>query len=314
MARKWKALAAVFIVVFLGFFILNGILRAFTFKNLLTSSKWNGNSPFVAVFFGKVPSLVVFNKEREKVVVLEIPADVSLGDAPNQSLTLGEVYKGEDEVKTVKALERQIGINILSFATFKDGAGASGSDLARETFGNLGSLKGGIRAGLIGESAFFKRTNITRIELLRLWWQVNGIGKKTPDTIDGSRFTSEVAVSGGKIRVLDRESLHRELDKYLEVKDIADKKINLEVVNSSGVAGLGQIVGEMAAAWGFNVTRITSGEATIAKCQITGFDKGQDAANYLANVFGCDIVGKSNGAQDNKITIILGSNVAGKYF
>lgn len=160
-----------------------------------------------------------------------------------------------------------------------------------------------------------KTTNITRIDLLRLWWQVKGLGKDSVQVVDLGRFLSDVNGPGGiKIKSLDREALHQLVNQYFEVKNIFAASPDLAIVNSSGAIGAGQLAGEITTAEGFNVIHIDTGNSVIARCQVANQDKNPRVASYLANVFGCDIVSSSQDTGGNQIILNLGQDFAKRYF
>ena len=121
-------------------------------------------------------------------------------------------------------------------------------------------------------------------------------------------------VGGVKVRFFDRELLHAQINKYFEIADIAGQNVKLAIKNSSGTAGAGQLAGEMATAYGFNVIGVESGEAKTQKCRIVAERKNSAPAGYLANIFKCDIVSPPPEAGDSKIMLELGSDFAAERF
>lgn len=314
-ARKWRGLLAIFICIFLGFFIVNGILRAFSFRNFIADSEWDGNSSFVAAALAGEPAVLIANRELATIVVLKIPTDATLatGDSLKPLLKVGDIDPA-DGVRLAKTLTRLVGINIINYIVFENGEGVN-EDSAQRAFKNFASLATPVRIITGRPESLLYKTNITRVDLLRLWWQVKGLGIDSLKIMDGGQFLEEViGPSGGKIKSVERELVHSQIDKYLEIKDFSEANLKVEITNSSGTAGAGQLAGEIAASLGFNVTRVVTGETLIAKCQITGGRQNLRAVSYLANLFGCDILSPSQDDREVKIMLNLGQDFAGRYF
>ncbi|MEX2027945.1 MAG: LytR C-terminal domain-containing protein [Candidatus Curtissbacteria bacterium] len=303
-ARKWRGVLAIFICIFLGFFIANGILRAFSFKNDIVASKWNDSMPYAAAVNTKIPSVVVFNKDVGEVVVLVVPGDITVGED-------GTVSDAVDSGPQLSSgLTRALGLDIKNYVMLKNSVDVDVTTLEK-AYGDFASISTLFRIITVGKGAGVGSTNITRIDLLRLWWQVKSSGIKTPKIIDLEQF---LVVGPGNQKSLDRELFHSTVDKYFEIRGVRDQNIKLEIKNSSGVVGAGQIASEIASSMGYNVIRVETGEAETAQCHISGGPRNTAARSYLANIFGCDIVFQSQGTQTAPIMVDLGSDFAKRLF
>ncbi len=314
-ARKWRAMLAIFICIFLGFFIVNGILRAFSFKKYVSASRWDDSMPYVAAISTTPPSVLVFNKELAQIVILKVPGDLNVptSDATSPPMEVSDINR-RDGGEMTKVLTRVLGLDIQNYAVLKEGREIDQA-MAEKAYRDLVSFETLAKIVIVGKVSGIESTNITRIDLLRLWWQVKSSSIKSPKIIDLRQFSEDVVgVRGTKIKSLDRELAHLSINKYFEVRNLADQNIKLEIKNSSGAVGVGQLAGEIAASAGFNVIRVESGEVKIAKCRIRAASKNSQAVSYLANMFKCDIVSPLPDAQMNLIILDLGSDFAQRLF
>lgn len=302
-ARKWRGVLAIFICVFLGFFIINGILRAFSLKNHISASKWNDRMPYAAAINTTVPIVVVFNKDIGEVVVLTVPGDILIPEDGKA----GDV-NADDGQELTKTLTGVLGLDVRNYVILKDKTEAQTAEIAYRDFTSVSTLIK-IVTGRNGPGV--GSTNVTRIDLLRLWWQVKSSGIKSPKVIDLVQFSQDISPQKTHF---DRELFHLAVDKYFGIAGVADQNIKVEIKNSSGVVGAGQIGSEIASSLGFNVIRVETGEAKIVKCNISGGPKNSAASLYLANIFSCDIVSSLSGTQSAPITVDLGSDFAKRLF
>lgn len=311
-ARKWRGFLAIFICVFLGFFIINGVLRAFSFKKFVSNSRWDEAMPFAAAISTTPPSVLVFNKDLGEIVVLKVPGELGVpaGDSAGESFKVSNINTADGR-EMAKVLTRVLGLDIQNYVVLKERHEISqtAADAAYRDFSSFSTLASIVT---VGRSPGVKSTNIARIDLLRLWWQVKLSGVKSPKIIDLGEFSESIPgrPGGTRVKSLDSELLHLSVNKYFEVKGLSEGNIKLEIKNSSGAIGVGQLAGEIATSAGFNVTRVGTGESKIAGCRIVAGSKNSKAVSYLANIFQCDIVAPSPDAQGAPIMLDLGSDVA----
>ncbi len=310
-ARKWRGILAIFICVFLGFFIINGVLRAFSLKQFVSNSRWDDSMPFAAAISTGPPSVLVFNKDIGEIAVLKVPAELGVpaGDRTGESFKVSNINTGNGR-EMAKGLTRVLGLDIQNYVVLNERHEISQTtiDAAYRDFSSFSTLAAIVT---VGKSPGIKSTNITRMDLLRLWWQVKLSGIKSPKIIDLGDFSEDVSGSRGtKVKSLDTELAHLSINKYFEIKGLAEGNIKLEIKNSSGAIGVGQLAGEIAASAGFNVTRVLTGEAKIAGCRIIAGPKNLRAVSYLANIFKCDIVAPPPDAQGAPMMLDLGSDFA----
>ncbi|MDO8486825.1 MAG: LytR C-terminal domain-containing protein [Candidatus Curtissbacteria bacterium] len=314
-ARRWRGFLAIFICVFLGFFIINGAMRAISLKKYVSDSRWDEAMPFAAAISTTPPSVLVFNKGIGEIVVLKVPDELNVptGDATSPSIKVSDINTGKGGEMN-KVLTRVLGLDIQNYAVLKDKKDIDQATL-EEAYRNFSSFSTLAAVVTVGKIPGIKSTNITRIDLLRLWWQVKLSGIKSPKIIDLGQFLGSTLGPGGtQIEGLDSELLHQTINKYFEIKNLADQNIKLEVKNSSGAAGIGQLAGEIATSAGFNVTRVGTGEVKTAGCRIVAGSKNLRAVSYLANIFKCDIVAPPSDAQGAPIMLDLGSDFAKSLF
>ena len=170
--RKWRGILAIFICLFLVFFIISGVARAISLKKYISSSNWGQNEPYVAAVIGKEAEVFVFNKNLSEAVLVKVPNEAVLVTGTTTARQQ-DVVESRNGARAAKFLTRTLGVQINNFVVLKNGGDP------QRFVADLQSIKMPISPG--GDIV---STNITRIDLLRLWWQVKGSGVNFPKIID----------------------------------------------------------------------------------------------------------------------------------
>ena len=185
---------------------------------------------------------------------------------------------------------------------------------AKRIFKNFASFSTPISILTKGTSTWIKDTNITRIDQLKLWWQLKFLSVEKLSLVDLGHFSEEIITSSNqKVLGVDTVSLNREIKKYLENLKLADEHFKVKIVNASQVAGAARLAADFAASVGAEVVKVESQDVQTEKTIVLASDKNSYSARYLANLFDCDINSLQN-LDDGQIEIRIGRDFATKYF
>lgn len=306
--RKWREILSVFVVCTLLFFILNGFIKTISLGRDINASSWDGKAGIAIALNTEPKSVMVYQKEPKKIAFFTIPGNLfyATGDAAEPVKTINSAYEGNVEGILTNVLGADVGKRIY----FADNMAIAGNH-ASELFKNLASFKTAADIFVSGPGKVYRQSTMTKMEMLRLWWEIKGINIKDVDVINLDKLSEDVIGPGGvKFKGVDRSEMTRTIGSYLDSPSYFGG-LKVEIINGSGASGAGKLASDMLSAWGIQVVGVENGQEE-AKCKITG--EKNAAISYLARELGCDIVAAPAEAEKGKIVIVLGRNFAAKYF
>ena len=305
---------AVFILIVLVFAIANGIVKSFSLKNFFDKSAWDGKSPFVSTLETSPPSIFVFQRDPKRLAVFKLDENAYLVTAQKEGLQkTGDIFEKENDQKVAKVLSLNFGVDIENFVSFGPKVTAEKQSF-ENLFKNFASFVTPFKiiGGAYGNG--IENTNITRIDLLKLWWQLKGLSAEKLELVELSPFKEQIITKDNeKILGVDEESIRLKLGQYLENRYLDQEQANVEIVNGSKVPGALQLAADFASSAGFSVIEAEESSQISEKTQIVAKDKNSYNASYLATIFDCDIVSEQNG-QGADITVVIGRDFASNYF
>lgn len=309
--KKGRELLAVFIVGILGLILLSGALKAINLRKEMKETVWDGKSSIAVVLNSQPPSLLIYQREPQKIVLLSIPKDRSYatGNADFPVRRIADSFDTLNGNETVGVLTNLLGVDINKYFLFSKRPEITSNNY-ESFFKNFASIKTplGLFFGKVDELG---STNLTQVELFNLWWQVKGLSLKQVDYLSMDTFGDEViGPNNSTFKGIDREKANLELSKYF--RDSKEKKLRVQIRNASGASGAVRLAAELVEARGWIVagTEQASEEALSRVLS----DKREEEANNLAKLFACDIVltqGEQGGGQ---VLIVLGQDFAKRYF
>lgn len=310
---KWPNIIGAVVVLALVFALFNGFLRNFSLGDYFGKSRWDGKSTLSIVLNTKPVSVLIYNNDPKKLYMISLNenANFATGDAEKPILGVSEILdknSGESLVKVSSLMSRTSVNNYIILKTQKEAS----KETLEKFFESNASLFSPLRilASGLGNT---KETNLTRIDLIRLWWQLKSISVNDLEFIDLSGSGEELVVANGeKVLGVDDAYLNRIFARYLEDRKIVEKKENIVIENTSGFFPSGKLAADFATSVGGRVEGVSSLGEVQDKTKIIVKDKNSLTANYLEKIFDCDI-NSINSAEEGKIKIILGSDFADKY-
>lgn len=306
--RKFGGLIAVLIFGVLLLIILGSFLKAFVPKQASLGAGWDGKTSLGVVLNTKPVTIVIYSKDSSKIGVFMMPIGLKYAtgnaDHPIASVNSISSMQGTKAEGIVSGLN---GINISRFIYFKDPPMLNQAR-AYEMFKQFSSIKTPFSI-IFGKNMGFS-SDLSKMELLNLWWDVKGFTVAQVDIQNVGNFSEDIiGPTDIKFKGIDRESIHREMSKYFDGATYGD----VEVINNSGVTGAGSLASNMLSAYGWNVVNVGSTDNIETNCRIVSQDRLRDDAVLLASIFGCNIIQGQNESGGNPV-MFLGSNFAKRYF
>ncbi len=312
--RNWKSFAAVFITTALLIAFVLGLSKTFSPAKFFGRSKWDSRSSFSAVLFTKPLSVMIVASDPKSMIVMAIDDQASFPSGKSQRplVKLGDV-ENRGNPSAVNAVVSDIfGAKIDNYISFKNATNIDGGS-TKQFFKNFASLPTFFSILIKGTGGWVEKTNITRVDMIKLWWQLKGFSIDNVKFNDFSANYENIIDGQGKSIVgFDREFLHREASKYLENRDISQKGGKVKIINASGYTGAGQLASQMASAVGYNVVRLESQDALQTSCRVQS-ESNDYPSQYLANLFNCDIFSMPKGDNSGDLTMTVGVDFAKNY-
>ena len=296
------------------FAIANGIVKSFSLKNFFDKSLWDGKSPFVSALETSPPSIFVFQKDPKRLAVFKLDENAFLVTVGREGLQkTGDIFEKENGQKVAKALSLNFGVDIENFVSFGPKVTA-GKQSFEDLFNNFASFVTPFKiiSGAYGNS--LENTNITRIDLLKLWWQLKGVSAEKLELVELSPYKEEIITADNKkVLGVDEQSIRLKMGQYLENRYLNQEQVSVGIINGSKVPGALQLAADFASSAGFSVIEAEESSQISEKTQIVAKDKNSYNASYLASIFDCDIVSEQNG-QGADIIVVIGRDFASNYF
>lgn len=309
-AGKWQGLLAVFVTLILLAIIVLGILRGIKLKGGFTKSVWDGSAPIAIVLNTKPTSVMVVQKVPKRVTFLVVPSDISYatGNAVGPVKSVADAIAEDGEFGR-RFLTKYLGAKIGGYMHFSHEKKMN-RDEAQRIFKDFAFLATPFSIVLNGLGGVFDETNLSRLDMLRLWWQVKGVNVGDLQYVDLSEYAIDIIGEGDKnFKGLDREVLRKRLTAYFEDYRVVGKHIEIEILNASDESGIGRLASDIAEISGFDIASVTSGESISDKTEIIG-SGDKTNVGYLAKLFSCDIFWQQSEGEESKITLHLGRDFA----
>jgi hypothetical protein len=313
--RKWRDILAIFIAGVLIFAIINGFFKTFSLKKFVSQSEWDSKSSFVSFLDTINPSIFVFQTDPKRMVFLELDGERYLQTGKqNQPLAkLSTLISEKSGVELSKMLSLSFGADIEKYVFFSKEQSLNSQSL-RTMFKNFASPLTPLLILTGRRNNDIKDTNLTRIDMIKLWWQLKDLSTDKLELVDLSPLSEEVVTSENqKVLGVDETSLHFQISKYLENPKIASTDFKVVIQNASGMQTASSLASDFMTSVGFDISKTEVGENIADKTKILAKKENSYPAGYLARIFNCDIVGSQNAGEDTAI-VILGRDFADKYF
>ena len=313
--RKWQSIISVFITVTLLFAIVNGLMKGFSLKNQFTISKWDGKSSLAIVISTKNPSLFIYKNDPKRVVVLTTDSDILYQTGKDKEVlkkVSSDILNSHDMLTNI--ISHTYGARIENYLMV-DNKIEMDNEFSKKLFINFASITTPLKLITYGWGDDIKSTNITRLDAIRLWWQLKSLSIENLSLVDLSGYTNEIInYDNQKVLGADTVLLNRVVSKYLENIIIISENKKIRIQNGTADLKVANLAASFIKSVGGNVIEVTKSDIEYQKTQIVTSDKDSYTANYLAKIFSCDINGAQNVDRDDDIIIMIGSDFAQFYF
>lgn len=277
----------------------------------LGEASWDGRSSQVIAVNWQPGAILIFQPEPKRLLLAKFGQDLhfATGNPQNPIGDLASLTRSGDGARIIQVLSIVSRLPIKNYFIFADEMEANWENL-QKFFKKFASPVApfAILAGSYQDS--IGNTNLTRRDLISLWWQVKSLSIDNLRLVDLQVSEPLVVAGGGAVLGVDSVSLKRIVGQYLENRELVEEGIAVFIQNASDVAGAGRLAADFVTSVGGRVAKIETQAGPIAKSQIIA-QKTSYTANYLAKIFECGI--KTESGADSEITVIVGSDFAQKY-
>lgn len=309
---KLANLAGIFITVILLLALANGFLRSFSLAKYLGNSSWDGKSSQVIAVNWRPGAILIFQPEPGRLILAKFGQDLhfATSDPQNPVQDLASLFGAGDGQRMIQVLSSISRLPVENYLLFGEETDATRENL-QEFFKKFAALSTPLAILTGSWERDIKDTNLTRRDLISLWWQVKSLGVNDLYLVDLGLSEELVLADGGKVLGVDSVSVQRAIGQYLENRELVEEGMVVSVQNASGVVGAGGLAADFVTSVGGNVKRLETVAGPVAKSQILA-DNTSYTAIYLAKIFECDIK-TVPGLASGEITVIIGADFAKKY-
>lgn len=300
-SQKWRSFLATFVILLLLLGVFNGVLKTVNLGRNVGTSKWDGQSPFSAVINTNPTSVVVYNPNTKKFAQFALNDDiyVETGDVSRPLLKLSDA---KDTKELTRAVSHVLGATVTNYVVLANKQKVSEENMQVD-FKNFASVLFPFKIVMGVEN--FKDTNVSQLDLFRLWWQAKSLGLSSLSFSDVGRNTEDIILAGGeKVMGVDNETVHRQISPVLENSKILDEGKSVDIVNGTRDAIWARFSAQYVSAFGANVVKVSDSGEALDKTTVL-VSKNSYTASYLAKVFNCDIKSVPNFPED-KVQLIIG--------
>lgn len=302
--RSWLILLS--ILFFMGFLIFS-ILKIYRSVN---NSLWDGKHQFNIIVNSQPAVLISFNPSEKTINALLIPNGTFIetihGYGPyriESIYRLGEL-KGNGVELLTGSLQNYFGLPVDGF--LQD---------------NIYQIKSsGVKDSLLNQ--FFealrydKKTNLSRWDLLRLWWQIKKNRGDKINLIDLSETSAskETDLSdGSKAMKIKTERLGRIFNQFFVDKEIRQEDLTIGVLNKTDKSGLANNAAKLITNIGGRVINIgiqNNESKEKDNCELKSGKKYKNSytVQRLNEIFHCHWQGELDNNQRSDIVILLGED------
>lgn len=308
---KLANLAGIFITVILLLALANGFLRSFSLGKYLGNSSWDGKSSLGIAVNWRPGAILIFQPEPKRLVLAKFGEDLyfATGDPHNPVQDLASLFGADDSGRLIQVLSSVARIPVKNYLLFRQETSADKENL-QEFFKKFASGLTPLTLLTGSWERDIKDTNLTRRDLISLWWQVKTLSVDDLSLVDFGASEKLVLADNRTVLGVDSVSLQRAIGQYLENRKLVDERIGVSVQNASGLAGAGRLAADFVASVGGNVKRLETVAGPVAKSQIVTNNTSY-TAQYLAKIFECGI--KTVPGADGEITVVVGADFAQGY-
>ncbi len=286
----WGSTIAVVIVVVLSLVAAAGLAK--TFGKHDRSVAWDGASSFATAFSSNPNVIFVFQKDPKRAVFLQ------LGNGLNGNFADGQTF--------VKNLSVALGVPINNYVEAK----VNSMDDAKKALMDFSSIMTPVKILTVGWGNSGMGTNISRIDALKLWWQIKSIRANDVKTVT---LAPEDDSTNSKVLGTTSDYLNQMAAPYFENLKVVSEDISINIVNKSGQSRAPGLAADFVLAVGGRVGDVSAGGEQQENCNILTNRKNSYSVKYLAKLFSCDIKDTAQDEESPFMTVEIGASFADKY-
>lgn len=311
--RKWHSIIGLFVTIVLVFAVFNGIVKSLSLGKYFGKSSWDGQSSFSAVLDTEPISVFIYNTTKREMTLVRLDESlyVATGDSDNPLSKVSEIIKsagGQDLAKLASVVSRS---PVKNYVMLEDRQNADHESF-KIFFKGFASIVTPLNI-VVGKGTGFSDTNIARIDMIRLWWQIKSLSVNNLNLVDSSAQAQEIVLAdGARILGVDDVSMQRFFNEYMENHKLLEEGINVEVINASGDLAAGQLAADFISSVGGRVASLNQSEDPVEKTTINTAKDSSYTASYLAKLFECDIKALEN-LEKGQMKVLVGKDFAQRF-
>jgi len=289
----------------LGIGILLIVGLAFEGLQIFRHSLWDGKTRINFVLAGEETSLVSFGPTEEELVNLAIPAgtqiEVTHGYGKYRIEAVWKLGKQEKRKELlVESLQENFGVPVEGWIYTTESRGQR-TDTREE-------LLSDIRKQILGKG----ETNLSKWDLVRLWWQVKKVRFDRAKSVDLSKISvliSSASPDGTQIWEIDKSSLDAYLARLVSEPKIREENLAVEVLNGTTHSGLAEQGARIISNIGGEVSWVGNSDIKYQKSNIKSRkeQKNSFTVQQIMKIFNAEWEEKEEEGRA-EITLILGED------
>ncbi|MDP3998213.1 MAG: LytR C-terminal domain-containing protein [bacterium] len=264
--------------------------------NTARKAIWDGRGRINIVIDARDIYFLSFSPKEKKLLVVQTPQNVYI-EAPHGfgSYPFGAIYDlGELEKKGGETL-------MLTAREFFAAPVGAWMKLPQGQLEIRDSASAKKELGQILRQSFLPpgggiqlKSNLTIVDQVRLWWAIKQVraDKVSFLNLEGNGIFSDLTLADeSSVLTPNLSKLDSLLSPFLAEEGVRDELLKIEILNSTGEAGLGNRVSRIISNLGGEVISIDNQEEKVDRCliRVRKEEKGRKTAQRLQEIFNCNL-------------------------
>lgn len=310
-ARKWHSLVGIFTTIVLLLAVVNGVFKTLSFSKHFSKPSWDGKSSFAVALSTTPTSVLIYSPNSKELNLVALGGELYIPTGETDK-PIGRVAElSEDTQKLAMVASTVTRAPIKNYVVFDRELTADEVNF-QQVFKGFASLATPVALFIFGPSGVVD-TNISRTDMISLWWQVKSLSIDELNFVPLGAYSQDIVMSNGaKVLGVDSASVLKTVSKYMENREVLESSLEIEIVDASGDANNLRLASDFVTSIGGRVVAEKESEVTTAITSIAAQDDDSYTAAYLAKLFDCDINQVPSLAKD-QLRVVLGEDF-GKRF
>lgn len=279
---------------------------------MFSQSKWSGSERINLILTDRQANLVSFSPDEGELTIISLPQETRIGvvhgygDYPLGSLRKLEIQEKRKDL-LVESLKENFGIPIDGWVETA-GSEQQLADSGQHTVASKEEILTRLRSQMLGGG----RSNLTSVDLFRLWWGIRGLRFdkiKTVDLVKTNSLTTQVLADQTQALEINNSNLDERFQRLFFEPLLRQERLGIEVLNATMHPGLGERAARIVNNMGGEVLIVGNSDKQIKKCQASSTKEKKESytVKKLEKVFNCDWEEKKEEGRA-EITLILGED------